>query len=146
MSGFMWQNPILQGDTISKRVSFSMSTGNERLELKCRNSSLIQKSFFSLPVSLLQLEYICAKMEMNLCQEFLITSERVSTSSYCAIVMQYGGKQLDEFLSCFEKKGTPELRKIVEDLLMQVACGIYDIHQQGLMHRDIKGRFCLEFW
>ena len=54
--------------------------------------------------------------------------------------MQYGGKQLDNFLDSF-KNGTEELRKILEDLLIQVACGIFDIHQMGLMHRDIKGRF-----
>ena len=61
-----------------------------------------------------------------------------------AIVMQYGGKQLDAFLDRFEN-GTEELREILEDLLIQVACGIYDIHQKGLMHRDIKGRLWFKF-
>ena len=51
---------------------------------------------------------------------------------------------MDDFLKLkkFEKT-TKELRDIMEDLLIQVVYGISDIHQVGLMHRDIKG--CLWF-
>ena len=54
-----------------------------------------------------------------------------------AILEHPRGYQLDFFLDLFEK-GTLKLRVILEDLLVQAACGISDIHESGLMHRDVK--------
>ena len=53
-----------------------------------------------------------------------------------SIVMEYGGDQLDVFLQQIEgKKETDKLREILEDLLVQSAVGISDIHDKGIMHR-----------
>ena len=56
-----------------------------------------------------------------------------------AIIMEYGGQRLDCLLTSL-LKGTLEieLRAILEDLLIQAAAGISDIHEEGLIHRDIK--------
>ena len=57
-----------------------------------------------------------------------------------AILMQYGGKRLDDFLGDFsdDMKNSDEFRVILEDVLLKIAIGIKDIHIQNIMHRDIK--------
>ena len=57
-----------------------------------------------------------------------------------AIIMEYGGLRLDCLLISLFNKGTLEikLRTVLENLLIQAAAGISDIHQEGLIHRDIK--------
>ena len=72
--------------------------------------------------------------------EFIGISVYDKEKNLIAIIMEYGGLQLDKFLRDFlkEKQNTEELREILEDILLKTAIGINDIHKQDIMHRDIK--------
>ena len=68
------------------------------------------------------------------CYGYSLTNDEKGT---VAIVMEFGGDQMDKFLRKYRPK-TDSLRAILETVLVKVANGLVDIHRRGLMHRDIK--------